>query len=185
MTDAVRLSKFLSYVLRHAPEAVGVTLDKEGWADVENVLRAAKSNGLDVNAEALFEVVAASDKKRFALSVDRTRIRAVQGHSTSGVNIDFVAIRPPDLLYHGTAVRNLKSIRSVGLASGNRHYVHLSLDELTAIQVGRRHGEAVVLQVGSKAMYEAGYDFYQAENGVWLTRHVPPQFLGLPSSSDI
>jgi putative RNA 2'-phosphotransferase len=179
-TDAIRLSKFLSYVLRHSPEAAGISLDREGWAEVAQVLEAARRKGFEVDEAQLGAVVANSEKKRFTLSEDGARIRAAQGHSTAQVEIAFAPMAPPALLYHGTAEANLPSILSSGLGPRNRHYVHLSPDEATAVQVGRRHGKPVVLRVDSGAMHAAGHIFYRADNGVWLTRSVPPEFLSEP-----
>ncbi|HEX8258298.1 MAG TPA: RNA 2'-phosphotransferase [Allosphingosinicella sp.] len=178
--DAIRLSKFLSYVLRHSPEAAGISLDREGWAEVAQVLEAARRKGFEVDEARLGAVVANSDKKRFTLSEDGARIRAAQGHSTPQVEIAFAPMAPPALLYHGTAETNLPSILSSGLEPRKRHYVHLSPDAATAVQVGRRHGKPMVLRVDSGAMHAAGHIFYRADNGVWLTRSVPPEFISEP-----
>ena len=175
----IRISKFLSFVLRHKPQAAGLALDREGWAKVEDLLLGAGRNGIDLDRETLRAIVAASDKKRFTLSPDGTRIRAAQGHSTGHVDIAFEPIQPPDILYHGTARSNLESIMATGLEPRRRHYVHLSPDERTAIEVGRRHGEPVVLTVAAGTMHDKGFEFHQADNGVWLTRSVPAEFLTL------
>ena len=173
----VKISKFLSLVLRHEPEAIGLHLDTEGWADIGELINKAAKNGRELTREDILRVVAESDKKRFGLSEDGLRIRAVQGHSTKAVDIDFVPKAPPDLLFHGTAKRFLESIRVQGLAPGDRQYVHLSADAETATAVGTRHGKPIVLTVRAGAMADAGVLFYLSENGVWLTREVPPQYL--------
>lgn len=172
------VSKFLSYVLRHKPEDIGLTLDREGWADVAELLRRAAESGTEISREVLERVVAESDKKRFALSPDGLRIRAVQGHSTPSVDRDFEPRTPPETLFHGTAQRFMSSIREQGLLPGSRQYVHLSEDEQTALAVGQRHGKAVILRVNAAAMAQDGFLFHLSENGVWLTRAVPPGYLG-------
>lgn len=166
-------SKFLSYVLRHQPDAIGIALDREGWTDNAALIAAAAKYGKQLDRDLIQAVVATNDKKRFAISDDGRRIRAVQGHSSDDVNIDYAEKTPPELLYHGTATRFLDSIRKEGLLPGSRQYVHLSQDEQTALAVGRRHGKPVVLKVKALLMFELGFKFYQAENGVWLTNAVP------------
>jgi putative RNA 2'-phosphotransferase len=182
MSDAslVRTSKFLSLVLRHKPEAIGLTLDPEGWADVDELIALAGREGRSLSRGLIARVVATNDKQRFALSPDGSKIRANQGHS---VDIDpgLAPVVPPDILFHGTATRFLDSIRAQGLIPGSRLHVHLSADEATALKVGRRHGRPVVLTVRSGAMHAAGMAFYRSENGVWLTDRVPAEFLEIPS----
>lgn len=170
------ISKFLSYVLRHAPASIGLQLDSEGWGDVATVLLGAKRAGLLLSPERLAEVVASNDKKRFALSADGQKIRAVQGHSTSVVAIDYIAQTPPPALYHGTAQRFLPSILREGLRPQSRHHVHLSADVATAKKVGARHGKVVVLQIDIAGLQAQGARFFQAENGVWLIDAVPVGF---------
>lgn len=173
----VEASKFLSYVLRHEPHAIGLTLDSEGWASIESLMDGASQQGHTLSRELIEQVVATSDKKRFELSADGRRIRAVQGHSTRSVSRTFEPKRPPDTLFHGTASRFVDSIRREGLNPGSRHYVHLSSDPQTAQAVGQRYGSPVVLVVDAGRMHAQGHVFHQAENGVWLTDAVPPQFL--------
>jgi putative RNA 2'-phosphotransferase len=173
----VRLSKFLARILRHAPEAAGLTLDREGWTGLDGVLAAARSRGLARTFDDLQRVVQTNDKRRFALSKDGRLIRAVQGHSTATVQRDFAAVEPPPVLWHGTAEPRLSAIVIEGLKPGRRHHVHLSPDEATALKVGRRHGAPVLLQVAAGRMWKDGHLFHQAENGVWLTSVVPPAYL--------
>ncbi|MBV6814701.1 RNA 2'-phosphotransferase [Xanthomonas campestris pv. passiflorae] len=170
-------SKFLSYVLRHAPQSIGLTLDREGWADIDALITAATAAGTALDAGLIRAVVSSSDKQRFALSADGRQIRAVQGHSTAAVALTHVARTPPSLLYHGTATRFLKAILAQGLQLGQRHHVHLSADPKTATTVGARHGVPTMLCVHSLQMHEDGWVFYQADNGVWLTPQVPPTYL--------
>ncbi len=172
----VRASKFLSLVLRHRPEHVGITLDSAGWVAVDELLAAAQRTGFPLDRATLDRVVAENDKRRFAFSADRARIRASQGHSV-GVDLGLEAQAPPDVLFHGTAARFLESIRSEGLKPGSRTHVHLSADEETARTVGRRHGSPVVLRVDAGAMHRDGHQFLCSENGVWLARAVPAVYL--------
>lgn len=171
------LSKTLSYVLRHKPEALGLQLDAQGWVSVAELLRALQTRQPAVTRDQVYEVVATNDKKRFALSEDGTKIRANQGHSVA-VELGLAAVAPPELLYHGTATRFLASIRQSGLHSGTRQHVHLSADPTTAATVGRRHGPPVVLTVHAGPLHRAGGHFYLAANGVWLTSAVSPEYLG-------
>lgn len=171
------VSRFLSYVLRHHPDAIGITLDVEGWTEISALIAAAGNCAKQLDHELILAVVTTSDKKRFAISEDGLRIRAVQGHSTASVDINYVAKVPSEFLYHGTATRFMESIRKEGLLPGSRQYVHLSQDEHTARAVGQRYGKPVVLKIKALLMHEQGFKFFQAENGVWLTSAVPVLFL--------
>lgn len=170
-------SKFLSLVLRHKPEEIGLRLDQNGWANVEDLLRKMKKAGRRLSREELVAVVETNDKKRFTLSEDGRNIRAAQGHSIE-VDLNLTPEKPPNELYHGTASANLDSIFMDGLKPGRRQQVHLSLDPDTARRVGQRHGKPTVLRVDSAGMYTGGYEFFQADNGVWLTDEVPAAYLG-------
>ena len=170
-------SKFLSYVLRHEPEAIDLSLDKEGWAVIDELILRAGNKGHALDKDLIFDVVESSEKKRFTISEDGLRIRAAQGHSTQQVNITYAEKTPPDILYHGTATRFIAQIREQGLLPLSRQYVHLSSDEDTAIQVGQRYGKPVLLKIKAVDMYKRGFTFYQADNGVWLTEHVPYEFI--------
>lgn len=177
---STKTSKFLSLVLRHEPERIGITLDDAGWTDVNVLLAAAAAHGVAVTREELEQIVASSDKQRFALSPDGARIRANQGHSVP-VELGLAPLAPPMLLYHGTPSRFVDSIRATGLRKGERHHVHLSADAETARIVGSRRGPPVILIVRAADMAAAGHVFYRSENGVWLVDHVPPAFLEIPA----
>ena len=173
---STKTSKFLSLVLRHEPQRAGITLDAEGWVDVDALLTGLVKAGHPLSRDRLSELVAENDKKRFTLSPDGARIRAAQGHSVP-VALGLEPIAPPARLYHGTATRFLDAIKAEGLCPGSRQQVHLSLDVDTARKVGARHGKPVILIVDAQAMEAAGHAFFQADNGVWLTDAVPPEFL--------
>ncbi|MCC3156056.1 RNA 2'-phosphotransferase [Hymenobacter sp. 15J16-1T3B] len=175
-----RLSKFLSLVLRHEPQSIGLALDAAGWADVDDLLHRLNQHGHAVDRALLDKLVADSDKQRFALSPDGRRIRANQGHSVQ-VELGYTPETPPEQLFHGTATRHLASIRTEGLRRGERHHVHLSPDADTARRVGQRHGSPVVLTVLAGEMHRHGHQFFRSDNGVWLTESVPPQFLQEPA----
>lgn len=170
-------SKFLSYVLRHEPHAIGLTLDSEGWADITALISGARQSGRVLDEALIRAVIECSDKKRFSISEDGLRIRAVQGHSTNSVSISYTDKVPPEILYHGTATRFLESIMQEGLKPGKRQYVHLSADIETAKSVGQRYGSPIVLKIEALRMHQQGFKFFQAENGVWLVTGVPTLFM--------
>lgn len=172
------ISKFLSYILRHAPQTIGLRLDANGWADVSELLTRAGKAGKHLDLDMLRVIVAENDKQRFTLSDDGRRIRAAQGH-TVAIDLGLAPSEPPALLYHGTAIRNLDAILTEGLKPGRRQQVHLSFDQETALKVGRRHGKPTVLTIDAGRMYRDGYSFVRADNGVWLSDHVPPAYLGV------
>ena len=175
-SDTQRVSKFLSLVLRHHPETIGITLDENGWTDVETLLIKLQTEGHRINLDQLRYLVDTNNKKRFALNSDETRIRASQGHSVD-VDLGYTEKQPPKFLYHGTAIRFLDVILAEGLKKMDRHHVHLSADEQTARTVGSRHGKPVVLTVKAEEMAAGSFVFYQSENGVWLTEFVPAAYI--------
>lgn len=177
MEQNINISKFLSYVLRHKPEAIGLILDSEGWASIEALIVGAAKEGTELDLMTIQKVVETNDKKRFVISEDGLRIRAAQGHSTTIVSIQHIEKIPPEILYHGTATRFLNAILEQGLLSGSRHYVHLSENIDTALSVGQRYGKPIILKIKAFQMYQHGFKFFQAENDVWLTKHVPKEFI--------
>lgn len=178
--NLVKQSKFLSLILRHKPETIGIVLDQSGWVEIDTLLNALQKVKRPLSRERLQEIVDINDKQRFAISVDGNRIRANQGHSID-IDLQLAPQSPPAQLFHGTAQGHLPSIRQQGLLKGKRQYVHLSWDRKTAIQVGRRHGKPVVLVVEADAMHAEGYSFFLSENRVWLTNCVPAKYLIFPS----
>ncbi|HRG96056.1 MAG TPA: RNA 2'-phosphotransferase [Polyangiaceae bacterium] len=178
--DLVKTSKFLSYVLRHRPEELGLTLDPQGWVDVALLLERCRERGRPITRAHLDEVVRENPKRRFALSDDGARIRASQGHSVE-VELAYAPASPPATLFHGTPRTALAAIRAAGLSKMARHHVHLSADTATARAVGGRRGEPVVLTVDAARMHADGHVFTVSANGVWLTERVPPEYLGFPA----
>lgn len=178
----VRTSKFLSLVLRHQPDAVGITVDAHGWAEVGALLRGMTDAGVPCDLQALREIVRTDEKQRYTFNEDGTKIRASQGHSFP-VDLGLTQTDPPQVLWHGTATRFLKCIMQEGLKPMSRQYVHLSPDAETAYRVGIRHGKPVILQVDALRMVQDGMKFYRAENGVWLTDAVPPQYLQITGTA--
>jgi putative RNA 2'-phosphotransferase len=168
-----KLSKALSYWLRHAPEAGGITLDGSGWASVDAVRSALSREGLDPSM--LERTVSEKDKQRFELSSNGAYIRARQGHSVN-VNNEWPIAKPPEWLYHGTVEKFLHAILAEGLMPMKRHHVHLSSDIDTAHRVGKRRGEPIILRIAAGVMARDGVISRLSSNGVWLTDTVPPQF---------
>lgn len=167
--------KFIALVLRHKPEAIGITLDEHGWANV-NELVAGIAGIRPFDMEMLEEIVRTDGKQRYSFNEDKTLIRANQGHSIP-VDVELEKKAPPDILWHGTGEKYAASIEQKGLIPKSRLYVHLSGDYETAVEVGSRHGKPVVYEVDTKAMTTDGYSFYQAVNGVWLIESVPVKYL--------
>jgi putative RNA 2'-phosphotransferase len=172
------VSKSLSYVLRHRPDSVGLELSEGGWVAVGDLLTAFQRAGKKLSLPLLKQVVAENDKQRFEFSADGAEIRARQGHSAE-VDLGYEPVQPPDVLYHGTATRSLDSIMTEGLLKGHRHHVHLSTNKETMIQVARRHGKPVLLAVDAARMQLDGHVFFVTGNNVWLTDHVPPEYLSV------
>lgn len=174
--ENTRISKFLSLVLRHKPETIGIELDENGWTDVSVLLGKLHQNDFSIDLEILKHVVATNSKSRFAFNDRFDKIRANQGHSVE-IQLGYMAQRPPAILYHGTGEKSVEAIRKSGLLKMERHHVHLSADRETAIKVGQRHGKPFVFEVLAERMFLEQFEFYLSDNGVWLTDHVPAIFL--------
>ena len=175
-TQLKHISKFMSLVLRHKPEEIGLQVNENGWALVQELIDKINANGITVDIEIIKEVVEKNDKKRFVFNEDKTMIRASQGHSIE-VELNLTKTNPPDVLYHGTASRFLEGILKDGLKRQSRQHVHLSATIETAMAVGSRHGKPTVLTISAKEMHEAGFNFYLSENQVWLIDIVPVQYI--------
>lgn len=170
-----RIGRYLSFILRHRPDAIGITLDRHGWADVRELLKGL-SQTYPMTLESLQYIVEHDDKKRYAFNPDKTKIRASHGHSIA-VDVELKPATPPDCLYHGTAQKYLPVILREGLKPKSRLYVHLSETVESAEEVGWRHGKPAILVIQSCRMAEDGYPFYIAENGIWMTKEVPTRYV--------
>ena len=175
-SDPVELSTFLSFVLRHKPDAIGLSLDPQGWVSIDELVRNGNIAGIRFSREDLLPVVETGDKKRFSVCADGLCIRAAQGHSVS-VELGLSPREPPPALYHGTATQFRESIQSEGLKPQKRQQVHLSIDAATAQRVGQRHGKPVIFKIDALRMHLLGFKFFLADNGVWLIDQLPPEFL--------
>ncbi|QEN90646.1 RNA 2'-phosphotransferase [Labrys sp. KNU-23] len=174
--DDKKLSKFMSLVLRHAPETAGLVLDAQGWVEIDDLAKAAAER-LGAGRQDIERVVGQSDKQRFVIA--GTRIRANQGHSVD-IDLGLAAATPPAELWHGTTASNQAGIFATGLEKRSRQHVHLSDDHDTARKVAmRRAGPWIILRIDAQAMQAQGLTFYRSDNGVWLTEAVPPRFLGV------
>lgn len=172
--NLIKVSKYISLILRHKPETIGISLDEHGWANVKDLINGVnKTHKLDMKM--LEEIVETDDKERYSFNEDKTKIRANQGHSIN-VDVELEEAVPPEMLWHGTGVKYMKNIDVEGLISKSRLYVHLSADPNTAMDVGKRHGDPMIYCIDALKMYEDGYKFYKSKNGVWLTKHVPTEY---------
>lgn len=176
--DTKAASKFLSYVLRHHPESIGIEIDENGWAKVSALIEKAQNAGRSIDREVIIRIIQNSNKQRFILSSDENYIRAGYGHSID-VDLQLKPKIPPEMLYHGTARQNITSILTDGIKARSRNFVHLSATIDEAHNVGSRHGKPGIFVVFSERMTRNGYDFYQSqsEESIWLTSYVPPEYL--------
>lgn len=175
--DLKRTSVFISLILRHQPEVIGISLDRHGWANVQEMIDGINKTGkYSIDMPTLEEIVRTDNKQRYSFNEDKTKIRANQGHSIN-VDVELKENVPPEILYHGTGEKYVDSINTEGLKPKSRLYVHLSKDIDTAIKVGSRHGKPVVYKISAGEMHRQGYQFYLSENGVWLTKIVPADFI--------
>jgi putative RNA 2'-phosphotransferase len=170
------ISKFLSLVLRHQPETIGIQLDQNGWTDIAELIEKSNSYGIKFDRETLNHIVETNSKKRFAINDTLDKIRASQGHSIE-IDLGYTNQKPPEILYHGTGEKSVQSILDTGLEKRNRQHVHLSSDLETALKVGQRHGKPFIFKVLAEQMYNDNFQFYISDNGVWLTDNVPTIYL--------
>lgn len=170
------ISKFLSLVLRHQPETIGIQLDQNGWTDIDELIKKANNSGIKFDREILNHIVATNSKKRFAFNNTFDKIRASQGHSVE-IELGYINQKPPGILFHGTSEKSVNSILDTGLEKRSRQHVHLSSDFDTAVKVGQRHGKPFVFKVLAEQMYNDNFQFFVSDNGVWLTDHVPIKYL--------
>jgi len=174
--ELTHISKFLSLVLRHQPETIGIQLDQNGWTDVAELIEKASHHGMKFDRETLNHIVETNPKKRFAFNNTLERVRASQGHSVE-IELGYTNQKPPEILFHGTGEKSVQSILNAGLEKRSRQHVHLSSNLETAIKVGQRHGKPFVFKVLAEQMHKDNFQFFLSDNGVWLTDHVPAKYL--------
>lgn len=175
MGNLIKTSRFISLILRHKPETIGITLDEHGWANVEELI-AGVNKKYPIDMQILEKIVNDDDKNRYSFNGDKTMIRANQGHSIP-VDVELKKLNPPDILYHGTGEKYVESIKKQGLIRKNRLYVHLSDNIEIAEKVGKRHGKPVIYEIDCKKMIEDGIEFFKSENNVWLVESVSVKYL--------
>lgn len=174
--EDMRISKFISLLLRHKPQEADLILDEYGWCNTSDLIKGLNIKGFKANLEDVKRIVREDDKQRYCFNEDKTKIRASQGHSIK-INLELKSIKPPTVLYHGTSKRVIENILKQGINKQNRQYVHLSDNLETASKVGKRHGELIILEINSEQMFLDGYKFYLSENKVWLADFVPMKYI--------
>ncbi|GAA0083358.1 RNA 2'-phosphotransferase [Clostridium sp. CTA-6] len=174
----LKISKFISLVLRHKPQEANLELDKHGWCNITDFLKGLNNKGFKVNITDIERIVREDDKQRYSFNEDKTKIRANQGHSIK-IDLKLKAIKPPKVLYHGTSTKVINKILHEGIKKQSRQYVHLSSNIETASKVGKRHGKLAILEVNTEQMHLEGYNFYLSDNKIWLTDYVPSKYLKL------
>lgn len=165
-----KISKKLSFILRHSREPLYIDLNG-GWVNVETVL-----DVLHISRDLLYSIVAEDEKGRYTFDQTGKFIRANQGHSIPGVVVEMEQPEPPELLYHGTALRFLDDILREGLKPMNRQFVHISSDYETAVKVGSRHGKPVILEIKARQFVRDGHSLFRSSNGVWQAKAVPTKY---------
>ncbi|MBE6901169.1 MAG: RNA 2'-phosphotransferase [Ruminococcaceae bacterium] len=168
-------SKYLSYILRHHPEAIGITLDDHGWASVEEIVKGIACDR-EFSMEMLETIVATDEKHRYRFNEDKSLIRAEYGHSVS-IDTQHQPVEPPEHLFHGTAGISIPYIEAEGIKPMQRTYVHMSESYLAARVIGGRHGKPIVYRVRSGDMYRDGYSFRQVTGGMWQAEYIPPEYI--------
>lgn len=171
-----KMSRILSLVLRHEPHSIGMSLDEDGWAGIDDLIEGLRKDGKKIDREILERVVEGGAEKRFIFSEDGLMVRAIEGHSVS-INVTLQEMEPPTWLFHGTSVAAMERIEGEGLLAKQRDHVHLSDNKPSAGKVAERKGKPVVLEVAAGLMFKNGFIFYRASNGVWMTSHVPPDYI--------
>ena len=174
----IDLSKAVSHALRHEPWLYELELDHEGWASLDQLLAALRSQGgpwSNVDRAQIEAMIEGSNKERHQLRGDL--IRARYGHSLPG-RLARAKATPPSLLLHGTSPAVVKEILTNGLLPMGRQHVHLSLDYSTALAVGRRkHEMPVILRVDAMRASSQGVSFYRGNDQVWLADAIPAEFI--------
>ena len=176
MEKMVNTSKFISLILRHKPDVIGITLDEHGWANVDDLLTGLNKAGHIVCMKDLEDIVSTDNKQRYSFNEDKTLIRANQGHSIN-VDVELKEVEPPSILYHGTTKDVLESIYEQGIKPMSRLYVHLSKDIDTATKVAKRRRNPIILEINTEQMRKDNIKFYLSSNGVWLTKYVDSKYI--------
>ncbi|MFB5652563.1 RNA 2'-phosphotransferase [Leptospira wolffii] len=176
--ELTKISKHISYVLRHNPDSIGLKLDSHGWADVKELISKSEDHGIYCSIETIHRILVQSKKSRFELSSNGKRIKAKHGHSIQ-VEIGLLPNFPPSILYHGTTLKNIESIKENGILRMSRVYVHLSTNPIEARKIGERHGKPLVFAIKAQEMHRNGYEFYISDNNIWLTKVVPKEFISI------
>lgn len=175
----IETSKFLSYILRHAPESINLSLSHEGWANLDELIKLSNECNHPITLDKIQEIVKHDSKQRFSISDNGHFIRANQGHSLKNLNLNYDEMTPPNTLFHGTANRFIDDIKHQGLIPMSRQFVHLTENKDTALQVGKRYGKPVLLIIDSKQMLQDGFKFYHTQNNIWLTKSIPTGYIKL------
>ena len=176
------VQRLITTALRHKPELLGLHIDKSGYCSVEELVSSLRRIGHKTDKNYIEDV---GKNERFSFNADHTRIRADYGNSL-GLELSdmyFDSKTPPDILYHGTSLDALEGIKEKGIirfAYGkNKPRDHIFLTESIAVakKKGARHGRSVTLPIDSYRMHQDGYLFYHAKLDIWLTDHVPSEYI--------
>lgn len=175
-----KLSIYISYLLRHSPQELGLSMDIHGWVGVEELIGRINGAGkYRLTREQLEQIVAEDNKGRYRFSEDGTKIKACQGHSIPWVEPELQYGQPPEFLYHGTTEAAYQKIRNSGYISKmSRHAVHMQADMNKAWQSAKRwHQKPMVLKIDAQSMHRDGMSFGVSDNGVWCTECVPVSYI--------
>lgn len=174
------ISVYISFLLRHKPEDIGLEMDKHGWVSVDELICGINKKGkYQLDLPRLEEIVAQDNKGRYRFNIEHTKIKACQGHTIKWVEPEVETLTPPEFLYHGTTTASAEKIMASGAISKmNRHAVHMQADPQKAWQSATRwHQSPVVLEIAAGDMSRAGYIFGKTENDVWCTDSVPTEYI--------
>lgn len=176
--DKTKLSKTISYILRHNPQSFNLKLDVDGSVKTDELLSALKNKFQGITKDDLIKLVKNDSKGRFSFLNNRKRIRANYGHSIEGINPDYKAIKPPEFLYHGTTPKVKDKITKNGLKPMGRNYVHLSVGIKEAKKVAyRRTDHPVIIKIKALEAYKDEQNFYKTAENIYLTNKVSPKYL--------
>lgn len=173
-----RLSKYLSYILRHDPQEADLSIDKYGFADLNRVVEALnETKHYWAGKEDIEYLIENSDKTRF--EIKGYKIRALYGHSIDVEIEEELHQPPPKKLYHGTSPDSAEAISEEGIKSQNRQFVHLSKTKEEAYRVGKRHHlEPVIFQIDAEKAWKEGITFYE-RGDLYLVEYMPSTYLDI------